>query len=280
MKSIRLKYIATPGALPSNSVAIISYFVMAFLLPLSLIPDSGISFHALYVLPIIAIALHCQRTGQVVAAVCLSIVFQAITSFSSSFSLISASTELLIAIVVSISVAYVARIARHNYLETKHLASVDALTGLHTRRTLESILEMEVARQKRYGGAFSLAFFDIDNFKIFNNARGRNVGDEALKLFAQILRDHTRESDYIARVGGDTFAMLLPRTLSGECVSLCQKISEKTAHRMADASFELTISIGCSTFEQAPQSALEALLQTDKAMHVAKQNGKGRTVSL
>ena len=69
------------------------------------------------------------------------------------------------------------------------LATTDWLTGLHNRRSFESIADMEISRQKRYGGVFSLVIIDLDNFKELNDCAGHHVGDKALKHVADVLRE-------------------------------------------------------------------------------------------
>jgi diguanylate cyclase (GGDEF)-like protein len=157
------------------------------------------------------------------------------------------------------------------------LATTDWLTGLRNRRSFETIAELEIARQKRYGGVFSLALVDLDDFKGLNDARGHHAGDETLKLLAAVLQKHTRASDSIARLGGDEFVVLMPSTQKADCSLLCQQISRKIADRMAAVGFATTASIGCATFEQAPTSVSEALQRADEAMYFAKANGKMRT---
>jgi diguanylate cyclase (GGDEF)-like protein len=101
-----------------------------------------------------------------------------------------------------------------------------------------------------------------------------HIGDSALNLLADILREHRRQTDTIARLGGDEFALLMPNTPSADCNSLCQRLSETIANRMAEATFDVTASIGHATFDQAPESTAEALQKADHAMYAAKARGK------
>jgi diguanylate cyclase (GGDEF)-like protein len=133
---------------------------------------------------------------------------------------------------------------------------------------------MEITRQKRYGGVFSLAILDLDNFKEVNDAEGHHVGDKALRLLADVLRAYTRKSDSLGRLGGDEFAILMPNTQQEDCVSLCDQLAAKIALRMADAGFAITASVGSTTFERAPESTHEALQLADKAMYSAKADSK------
>jgi diguanylate cyclase (GGDEF)-like protein len=173
-----------------------------------------------------------------------------------------------------------ARIARANFLEVAKLASFDGLTGLRNRLSFESIVEIELATfaRKRHG-ALSFAFVDLDNFKEFNDAQGHLAGDRALKLLADVLKEHCRQADTVGRIGGDEFAILMPDTSTAECESLCQLLSDKIKSRMADAALPVATSIGHATFDQPPASISEIFLKAENAMHLVQGEDKLPAVS-
>ena len=82
----------------------------------------------------------------------------------------------------------------------------------------------------------------------------------------------------IARLGGDEFVILMPNTTAPECSSLCQHLSVQIASQMAASNFQITASIGCTTYTQAPESMSVGLQNADKAMYAAKTGGKNRVV--
>ena len=125
-----------------------------------------------------------------------------------------------------------------------------------------------------------MALVDLDNFKELNDTRGHAVGDTALKILAEVLRGHTRDSDTVARLGGDEFAILMPNTQSTDSTALCEQLSAKVARQMGVATFPLTVSIGCATFQQTPATTGEVFEKADKAMYAAKAHGKARVASL
>lgn len=270
--------LATPAALQPRQVLISSILAMAvvFIFDIGTPPD--IRLHMLYIFPVAAIALHCGRRSDVVTGLAISTTFQLLTFYVDgipyrpfAIDAITAFSSALLSIYLGISV-------RTNHLATVKLASTDWLTGLHNRRSFETIVDLEIERQKRYGGIFSLAVIDLDGFKRLNDSRGHQTGDEALQLLAVVLHEHTRHSDSIARLGGDEFAILMPNTLKPDCAALCQQLSVNIASRMSAAGYPITASIGCMTFEHAPNSTSEALQKTDKAMYAAKTGGKNRVV--
>lgn len=90
----------------------------------------------------------------------------------------------------------------------RYMANYDELTGLYNRRCFKSILNKELDKIKRYKTKGCLALIDIDDFKRINDNYGHNMGDKALKFFAQVLRDNVRKSDVYARMSGDEFVIL------------------------------------------------------------------------
>src|SRR6202012_1887948 len=92
------------------------------------------------------------------------------------------------------------------------LTVTDELTRLHNRRGLETVIRREIARQKRYGGVFSLAIIDLDRFKELNDFQGHAAGDRALELIGRVLSKSTRQSDSVGRLGGDEFVIVMPDT--------------------------------------------------------------------
>ena len=205
----------------------------------------------------------------------MAVGFQIVTIFANESSALARSVNSLVALAWPILVVLLARFARASYFDIADLANQDPLTGLPSRRQFKSIIEREIARQKRYGGVFSLAIMGFDNFKALNESRGYRVGDEALKVLAKLLRENTRRSDSIARLSGDEFAILLPNTRRADCTSLCNKLSIMIANRMNDEGIATSASVGGTTFENAPESTSEALQKADRAMSAIKADRKG-----
>jgi len=241
---------------------------------------AGIRLHVLYVFPLAAIALHCERIHFSVAGMILSLLCQIYNSLVQGMSTVVLKTDAIIFLMSSALVVFLARAVRENYLEKARQAATDWLTGLQNRRSFEAMVDMELSRHRRYGGVFSLALVDLDDFKSLNDSHGHHVGDQALKLLADVLRENSRGSDAVARLGGDEFAILMPNTGNADCQARCQQLAGLIMGRMAEAGFGISASIGGSTYENSQKSTAAVLQDADKAMYAAKSKGKGGSVSL
>lgn len=163
--------------------------------------------------------------------------------------------------------------------ELERLANFDYLTGLINRRHFEELMLNELLRIKRYGGESCLLILDLDNFKSINDAYGHPVGDKVLRGFATLFRTQLRETDIVARVGGEEFALLLIDTSAEKGKIVAQKIrksAEKEIFVIQDLGINMTISIGMSLLDKRTNSYEEAYRHADRALYRAKARGKNR----
>ncbi len=158
------------------------------------------------------------------------------------------------------------------------LSVTDDLTQLYNSRFLSQVLRRETKRASRSGRPLSLLFVDLDGFKSINDSHGHLFGSRALVEAAGVIRASARETDMVARFGGDEFALILPDTGSDGAVS----VGERVRDRIAAFSFlagdglniHLTVSVGVATLPDVAASA-DGLIQTaDEAMYWVKDHGK------
>jgi len=166
-------------------------------------------------------------------------------------------------------------------LELEEEAQRDALTGAYNRAFFDTFLAREFERTSRNEWPLSLAFADLDNFKIINDTHGHQAGDQVLRAVAGILKAHTRETDVVARYGGEEFVIAMPATDAETARAISERIVQvlrNTQHDVGDALLQATISVGCAT--QAPQSQFRGVNDfvhaADQALYTAKLLGRNR----
>jgi diguanylate cyclase (GGDEF)-like protein len=168
------------------------------------------------------------------------------------------------------------------HAEVTSLALTDGMTGLVNRRALDQILELEIARAKRYNHPLALIMMDIDAFKTYNDTYGHPAGDERIKAIAKILLTNVRDPDIGARYGGDEFVIVLPHSTKAGAWVLAERLRksaeaqapQKTISGATMAGY--TLSLGLATFPEDGTTPAELLLAADNAELIAKQLGKNR----
>ncbi len=155
-----------------------------------------------------------------------------------------------------------------------NLARVDSLTGLSNSRAFHEAAALEIERQKRHSDPLTIAYIDLDNFKLVNDRFGHQAGNSVLSKVAESLRMETRDTDVLARLGGDEFAVLLPRTDSSGAGALLARIAGEMAVLMAEKGWPVTMSIGAVTFLDPPESVDELIGRADAIMYRVKAGGK------
>lgn len=161
----------------------------------------------------------------------------------------------------------------------RHKSHHDNLTGLYNRAAYAERSFHEIRRFKRYHRPLSLAVCDIDLFKAVNDKFGHQIGDKILKIVAKILQDRLRNVDFIARLGGEEFVIIMPETKVRQGKVVLEKIRrslEKMPFKTKGESFIITVSFGITelTAGDTMDSAFE---RADRALYEAKSSGRNRT---
>lgn len=154
------------------------------------------------------------------------------------------------------------------------LAHTDNLTGLKNRMVFLDSVNNEIAKSKRYKDPLTVAYVDIDDFKKVNDQFGHNTGDRLLRSVADAARKTLRQIDVIARIGGDEFAILLPRTGYEASEVVLHRLQRVLLSSMEQQGLPITFSIGAITFSDPPHSVNEIIEKADNLMYSAKRKGK------
>lgn len=160
-----------------------------------------------------------------------------------------------------------------------HIANHDMLTGLPNRLLFSDRLNYEMRAMKRHGIQFALLYIDIDNFKEINEAVGHEAGDQILKEIARRLEGCIRETDTVARMGGDEFSIIASNL---DTIADAEKIAEKIIAlsnqplETSKISFKTSMSIGISVYPSDAMDAVELLKNSELALYHSKKSGKNR----
>jgi len=155
----------------------------------------------------------------------------------------------------------------------RHIADHDALTGLYNRRRFEQELDRHITHGRRYGMDGALLVMDLDRFKQVNDGHGHRAGDHVLEEVAAVLRKRLRESDILARFGGDEFAVLMPHGGAPEAAELANLMVNAVRREVSTPAGPLDASVGYALFEHATTSSDEVLSRADDAMYADKAVG-------
>jgi diguanylate cyclase (GGDEF)-like protein len=186
--------------------------------------------------------------------------------------------QMLIAVAATLGLLWVE--VRNMEAALRRLANTDALTGLINRRATVARYEEEAARAARYQRAFSLVVFDIDHFKQVNDRYGHSVGDAALKHVSSLLEANRRQVDFVGRIGGEEFVVILTEEPGETATAAADRLRESVAavplsgHDLHD--LLLTVSGGVATYPDDGKTWDEVFTAADHRLYESKENGRNR----
>jgi diguanylate cyclase len=173
---------------------------------------------------------------------------------------------------------------RDSLNKSEERAKTDTLTDLPNRRALDEFFRKAQIAAMEQGEPLGVLLIDIDHFKTFNDNFGHGVGDQVLRLMANVLRDRLRETDLPARYGGEELIAVLPGADLATCVAVAERIrrliSESRITRRSTGEIlpSITVSIGVGQF-QFGESMADLIDRCDRALYLAKRTGRDRVVT-
>ncbi len=190
-------------------------------------------------------------------------------------------TPILIAVMTALGVIWLAMAQLQNELEAQ--SRTDSLTGLLNRRALEQIGTAAIEYARRQSAALSLIILDLDHFKSINDEHGHDGGDAALHHAARCLRENLRDVDHVARLGGEEFVAVLPGTTHARAAEIAEGLRRCLANLTVEhlsQEIRLSASFGVATMLPTDTSWLEILRRGDRALYLAKEQGRDRVALL
>jgi polar amino acid transport system substrate-binding protein len=159
------------------------------------------------------------------------------------------------------------------------ISITDPLTQVYNRLKINTILQHELQRVRRYGGNFSILLLDLDHFKDVNDTYGHPVGDQVLKTVVKVIQDGLRSTDSLGRWGGEEFMVICPETKLRNAVLVAENIRRQIASTLFDVVGQQNISVGVTMHQ--PGDTLEAMvMRADEALYQAKDAGRDQVASV
>jgi diguanylate cyclase (GGDEF)-like protein len=156
------------------------------------------------------------------------------------------------------------------------MASTDELTQLANRRRFTETFRLELSRTRRSSVPLSLVLSDIDHLKKINDGLGHPAGDAAIRHVAATLRQGRRDTDLVARLGGEEFALLLPATDLGGAVKAAERIRRELSESVVPGVGTVTVSLGVATCPEDGHTEQELIRVADERLYAAKSGGRNR----
>ena len=164
---------------------------------------------------------------------------------------------------------------RKRTAQLEKMATTDELTELLNRREIIRLLELEIARAERQGSALSIMMLDLDHFKAVNDRHGHQAGDRALIRAAESFKQLLRKTDFIGRIGGEEFLVILPDTDINNAFELAERVRQALQQHITDNPSEpaCTVSIGVAQC-RAGDNLYSLIQRADETLYQAKSNGR------
>ena len=157
--------------------------------------------------------------------------------------------------------------------ELERLSGTDPMTGAWNRRSFTQAAESEIKRAQRQQHSLSLMMLDIDHFKYINDTYGHLIGDQVLIEFVKLIQSTLRDSDFLARVGGEEFAIIVPYAPGTAALEMAERIRKLIAEHTFDKAGVVTVSIGVAEYQSGNTIDI-MMMKADQALYEAKNSAR------
>lgn len=183
---------------------------------------------------------------------------------------------------VVLNMAVVSYVGIRSTIQLRRQAVTDPLTGLYNRRSFNKALGRLVEHAERYTEPISLLMIDIDRFKTINDTYGHGAGDDVIRAVADTILSSIRKVDVAARIGGEEFAVILPKSLKKSSVATAERIRKAIKKRLIPygrKDIAVTVSVGVATRSDGVVAGDTLVKEADGCLYAAKEAGRDRCVS-
>ncbi len=252
------------------SVALLSYIDYA--------TGFELSFAVFYLLPVSFVAWFVGGKAGLWMSLASSAIWQIVNvlageSFSSPYiPYWNAATRLGLFTVVTLLLSELRLTMDHE----RELSRTDFLTGVLNSRAFYEIAEYEIRRSHRYRTPFTVVYIDLDNFKNINDQHGHNVGDYVLQRVAGTIQSSIRTTDFVARIGGDEFVILMLEASEDTARVIIGRVQASLLEEMDLHEWPVTFSMGVLSCSTPPTDVFEMIRQADAVMYTVKNDGKNK----
>ena len=239
------------------------------------VTGSDLSFLLFYLVPVYFLVWFTTRRLGVLASILCAVAWivenmaDKVHVYRSATSYLNMSIELVLFFLVT----YLLCMLKEAIGINEDLSRTDALTGAMNRSAFYDIAGREILRLERYMHPFTVAYIDIDNFKIINYRFGHYTGDRLLCSMTDTMRKNLRKVDLISRFGGDEFTILLPETGALAAQVVLSRIRNVLLNIMEKNNWPVTFTFGTVTFLKAPSSVEEMMKKVGSVMYSGKDSG-------
>jgi diguanylate cyclase (GGDEF)-like protein len=269
----RLKQLEGKSKLFWVLIGLISVFIVG---TIDWLTGPEISFSLFYLVPVSLITWFLGKTPGIVTSTIAAVVWLFCDYFSgNSYSYVAIYYwNSLIRFGFFIIVTLLFSLLKDAMENERRLARIDGLTGALNTRCFAELLQTECDRFKRRKSPFTLAYIDLDNFKMVNDHFGHSTGDDVLSLIVTYTQAQLRKTDYVARLGGDEFVLLLTETDQFGAEVAISKIQFGLLEEMKRNNWPVTFLIGVLTCVELPDTIDDLIKQADNLMYAVKNSGK------
>ena len=271
-----IKGIDKLGKQPKILLLIQVYILVGLIGILDYFTGYDIGFAVFYFLPLSIIALTIGGIHTIIIVILCTISWITADIFSGQpyTNIIIPYWNTLTRLVIFLSLSIVLTYLKKALLQEKISARNDYLTGLLNLQGFYERANLELQKSRRTKRPLTVAYIDCDNFKILNDKFGHETGNSFLRKAATIMQNCIRQTDILARFGGDEFIILLPESTNEQAKVFIDRMQILLNASMPESDLKMTFSIGLATYHTAPDSVDEIINKADMLMFSAKKDGK------